>query len=111
MEILNNFHHTYIIEQKQKCLVIEGDAKVYDVLQSLKLEYGQELEWAKPYPGDWHLLKNYQVPLIKAYFDVGLCDLANAAGYPVASIQACSQISLNVLTSSFLKCGKQFTVQ
>ena len=39
MEILNNnFHHTYIIEQKQKCLVIEGDAKVYDVLQSLKLE-------------------------------------------------------------------------
>ncbi len=25
-----------------------------------------------PYPGDWHMLMNYQYPLIKAYFDAYL---------------------------------------
>ena len=36
-------------------LVIEGDQKLYEVLQSLKFEYGKELDWAIPIPGNWHM--------------------------------------------------------
>ena len=49
-----------------------GGAKVYDVLQSLKHECGEDLKWVVVYPGDWHLLKNYQLSLMKSYFDAGL---------------------------------------
>ena len=28
-----------------RLLVVEGDAKVYEMLQALKFEYGEELEW------------------------------------------------------------------
>ena len=41
-----------------------------------------------PYPGDWHVLKNYQIALIKLYFDAGIKQLAQAAGYPTVAIQA-----------------------
>ena len=44
-----------------------------------------------PYPGDWHLLKNYQLPLMKAYFHGGLKALAQRCGYPLASIETCGQ--------------------
>lgn len=64
-----------------KWLVVEGDAKVYEVLKALKTEYGEELQWMLPYPGDWHILKNYQTALMQAYFDAGLKELAQAAGY------------------------------
>ena len=37
------------------------------------------------------MLKNYQVALMKPHFDAGLKHLAQAAGYPVASIEACGQ--------------------
>lgn len=75
----------------QKYLVVEGDAKVYEILQSLKLEYSNELGWLVPYPGDWHMLMNYQIALMRPYFDAGLNQLAEAAGYPVAAIRTCSQ--------------------
>ena len=91
MQMLNNLHEHYIVKQGKQDLVVEGDAKVYDLLKSLKFEYGSELNWVIPYPGDWHLLKNYQIPLMKAYYDAGLKDLAHTAGYPTASIQACGQ--------------------
>ena len=35
------------------------------------------------------MLKNYQIAIMKPYFDAGLKDLAKAAGYPVASTQTC----------------------
>ena len=37
------------------------------------------------------MLKNFQVALMKPYFDMGLRELARVAGYPVAAIQSCSQ--------------------
>ena len=36
--------------------------KIYEVLKSLKSEYGDDLSWLITYPGDWHLLFNYQYP-------------------------------------------------
>ena len=43
------------------------------------------------YPGDWHLLKNYQIALVKPYFEPGLRELAKACKYPLAAIKSCSQ--------------------
>ena len=96
MEMLSNLHDLYIVRGGRSNLVIEGDAKVFELIQSLKFEYGTELKWVKPYPGDWHLLKNYQMPLMKAYFDAGLKDLANAAGYPVSAIQCCGNLNVHI---------------
>ena len=36
-------------------LVVAGDAKTYAHLQSLKLDYGSDLDWLIPFPGDWHI--------------------------------------------------------
>ena len=58
----------------------------YERLQSLKTEYGNDLTWMIPFPGDWHVLKNYQEVLIKAYYDAGLSELAIASGYQPNSI-------------------------
>ena len=75
----------------KKWLVLEGDAVTYERIQSLKLEYGSELDWLIPFPGDWHLLKNYQEVLMKIYFDAGLEELAVSTGYPSNAIKNCSE--------------------
>ena len=90
MQILHDLHDRYISGQKRQQLIVEGDTKVYEILRSLKCEYGEELNWLLPYPGDWHLLKNFQVPPMKAYYDAGLKSLAIASGYPPLQIQHCS---------------------
>lgn len=61
------------------------------MFQVLKVEYGKELDWMIPMPGDWHMLFNFQKAFMKPYFDAGLKDLAVAAGYPPAAIKACGQ--------------------
>ena len=91
MSMLQDLHQEFVIKQGHQHLVVEGDAKIYELLQSLKLEYGEEFQWLIPFPGDWHLLMNYQSALMKPYFDAGLKTLAEACGYPVAAIQNCSQ--------------------
>ena len=89
--ILDNLYHDQILSRQMQYVIVEGDAKIYEIMQNIKYQYGMEFRWLVPYPGDWHLLKNYQVPLMKAYFDAGLKELANSCGYPLLSIQACSQ--------------------
>ena len=60
-------------------LVVVGDAKLYEVIKSVKFEYGKELSWVIPYARDFHLLMNYQKALVKPYYDTGLKSLAQAA--------------------------------
>ncbi len=91
MSMLHDLYQQLVVDQKRQWVVVEGDAKLYDILQSIKFEYGGELAWMVPYPGDWHLLKNYQIALMKPYYDAGLKALAKAAGYPLAAIKSCSQ--------------------
>lgn len=50
---------------------VVSDAKVFDILQALRVEYG----WLIPMPGDWHVL--YQKAMMKPYADVRL----KATGY------------------------------
>ena len=99
MQILFDLHRRFIEGQGKEYLVLTADAKLYEVIQSLKYEYGTELKWLLPFPGDWHLLKNYQNALIKPYFDAGLKQLACVAGYPVAAIQYCSQFKRTPLSN------------
>lgn len=58
-------------------VLIVGDGKSYDHLIKLKSEYGSNLDWVLPYPGDWHILKNVLPVFIKIYFDAGLKELAS----------------------------------
>ena len=55
--VLHNLQQKFIIGQGIENLVVEGDAKLFNILQSLKHEYGEELHWLIPFPGDWHALK------------------------------------------------------
>ena len=91
ISIIQDLHQRFIIGQKRTHVIVEGDAKLYEIFQSLKLEYGDELKWLLIYPGDWHLLKNYQIALVKPYFEPGLRELAKACKYPLAAIKSCSQ--------------------
>ena len=51
MTLLHNLQQKCIVGQNMKWLVLEGDAKVYGIVKSLKFEYGEELSWVIPYPG------------------------------------------------------------
>ena len=81
MNVINRVHTDFIMPKKKKCLLIEGDQDTYNRLQLIKKEYGNDLSWMIPVPGDWHFLKNYQEVLLKIYLDAGLNDLAKASGY------------------------------
>ena len=78
-KVVGKLHKIFVVDLKQMFVV--GDAKVYDVLQSLRLEYGNHLNWLIPLPGDFHILYNYQKVVMKAYGDAGLITLAKSAGY------------------------------
>ena len=82
LKVIGKLYKTFIHELNQKWVIVVGDAKVYDLLQALRVEeYSESLKWLIPIPGDWHVLFNYQKALMKPYADAGLINLAAAAGY------------------------------
>ena len=91
LPMLSDLKTEFVDNKQQQYLVLAADAKLYELLKAIKHEYGNEFKWLILYPGDWHMLKNYQIALMKPYFEAGLKHLAKAAGYPVAGIQFCSQ--------------------
>ena len=79
---------------KVNFLGVVGDGKTYFHLHTLKIEYGSDLNWLIPLPGDWHILKNYQEVLMKVYFEAGLKDAAKSIGYTegvLNSIASCGK--------------------
>ena len=72
LSILKQLHFTFIVEEGLKWLIIVGDAKTYDILLKIRDEYGHLLNWMIPFPGDWHILFNYQKVIMKIYADAGL---------------------------------------
>ena len=86
-----------LVVAKKKCVLLEGDQATYQGLQSIKAEYGIDLKWMVPFPGDWHILKNFHEVLIKIYYHAGLRELAIASGYQPNSVAATS----SVLTTSY----------
>ena len=68
--------------------MVAGDQKLYQNMQRFKRQYGADLEWLLPYPGDGHKLINYQPILMKLYFHAGLRELAIEAGYKGSNLLA-----------------------
>ena len=81
IKVIGNIHKIFIKELHQKWVIVVGDAKVYDLLQAIRIDYGNNLKWLIPFPGDWHIMYNYQKVFMKPYADAGLMDLAKASGY------------------------------
>ena len=77
MQLVHSFREKFIVRDEMVGVV--GDAKLYEVIKSVKFEYGKELSWVIPYARDFHLLMNYQKALVKPYYDTGLKSLAQAA--------------------------------
>ena len=48
---------------------------------SVKKQYGVALSNILIYPGDWHILKNFQEVLMRVYFAPGLKEIAMNSGY------------------------------
>jgi len=84
--IVNQLYTEFIVTKKKQWIILEGDQLTYSLIASVKSDYGNDLSWLIPVPGDWHVLKNFQEVIQKAYFDGGLIDLARACGYQPNSI-------------------------
>ena len=80
-DVLARVYQEFNIGDLRDHLVIIGDPKTYKHLPSLKLDYDQQLSWCIPFPGDFHILMNYQPILSKLYFDAGLKLITSAGGF------------------------------
>ena len=57
LHVIGDLYSQYICKHDKKFLLLEGDAKVYNLIQAIKHEYGSDLDWLIPFPGDWHIPK------------------------------------------------------
>ena len=74
---LEKLHKAMQVGIKIKYLVVVGDGKTYDHLLALKEGYPEYFAWMLPYPGDFHIMKNYLGALMKLYGDAGLKELVS----------------------------------
>ena len=91
--ILDSLHDLYGVGTSQVTHTVVGDQKLHSAMHRLKRQYGADLDWLQPYPGDWHTLKNVQPVLIKLYHHAGLRQLASEAGYKgnnLTGLESCS---------------------
>ena len=61
-----------VVSDRQKWVILVGDGKTYQHLCKVKRLYGLALSNVLIFPGDWHILKNYQPVLMKAWYHAGL---------------------------------------
>ena len=71
-KVLDILYKTFEINKTTNHLVVAGDAATIWLLFHVKKEYGECLDWVIPYLGDWHVLKNFQVVIMKIFWDGGL---------------------------------------
>ena len=101
LRVLNKLHTTFIHNLGFRWLIIVGDAKTYDILQSLCRQYGSQIQWLLPFPGDWHILYNYQKVLLKIYGEAGLLQLAWVAGHRAETLTSLTAASHFKRTTPF----------
>ena len=100
--VIASLHKIFVVKFGQKWLVVVGDAKVYTIMQAIKAEYGDHLGWLIPWPGDWHILLNYQKTLMKAYNDAGLSKLGAISGHRAETLTSLVNCSNFKRTHNFL---------
>lgn len=91
-----------IMSETQPWLILVGDGKTYEHLGKVKRLYGSALSNILIFPGDWHILKNFQPVIMKAYFHVGLREIANASGYKAETLKSLESCSHFKRTHTFL---------
>ena len=79
--MLTNIYKIFVKEQGLKWVIVAGDAKTFDLLQVMGRDYSPRLKWMIPFPGDWHVLYNYQKVLMKAFADGRMKHLGNLSGH------------------------------
>ena len=102
LKIIDKLYETFISQLNHKFVVAVGDAKTYNLLVDIVKEYGDELKWLLPYPGDWHILLNYQKALIRPYMDAGLVNLAKVSGHKGGTLTSIINASNFKRTHRFL---------
>ena len=105
--VISRLHQVFVKELKQKYVIVVGDAKTY-ILQAICYEYRAHLQWLLPFPGDWHVLFNYQKALMKPYADAGLASLGKAAGHRSETLTSLIQASNFRRTHEFLQVLQVF---
>ena len=55
LTIVNNLYEEFVVKEGHKWVMVEGDAKTYNILQCIKTEYRDEMDWLYIFPGDWHI--------------------------------------------------------
>ena len=79
-----------------------GDAKTYELLRKLKDEYGRDLNWLIRFPGDWHILKDFQSVVFKIFGHAELRSIAQKADVKEGTLRLLSECTNFKKTNVFL---------
>ena len=102
IRVIGRLQNIFVEQYRQKYVLVVGDAKTYNLIQSIRYEYQSCLKWLIPFPGDWHILYNYQKALMKPYADAGLAALAKVTGHRAETLTSLLQASNFRRTHEFL---------
>ena len=88
--------------ETQQWVVLVGDGKTFEHLQKVKRTYASACGNLFIFPGGWHILKNFQPVLFKAYYHTGLKEIAEASGYKGGTLKSLENCSHFQRTHSFI---------
>lgn len=88
--VLRFLRGLHTIQLQFRWLMVVSDAKTCAILQGLRHQYGSQMQWLLPFPGDWHILYNYQKVLLKICDEAGLLQLAGHRAETLSSLAQAS---------------------
>ena len=77
---------------------------------SLRRQYGSHMQCLLPFPGDWHILYNYQKVLHKVYGEAWLLEVAKVAGHRAETLTSLAQAKEPIISlfSHLKPCSYRF---
>ena len=75
-KVLLDLYSTFGVSAKVNHVVVVGDLKTFEYLMKIKAQYKRNSDWMVPWPGDLHILKNYQEVIMKVLWEAGLKEVA-----------------------------------